>query len=87
MWRDPSPILVGNPHFSLFTSSISTNTHGCINEVEEDMLKIAEDEVVYKLGPEVEVAIIGTEDSNDTAVPEPPPSSPTPRIRNPASPP
>ena len=25
--------------------------HGCVNEAEEDMLMIAEDEVVYKLGP------------------------------------
>ena len=40
------------------------------------MLTIAEDEVVYKFGLEIEVAEIGTEDSSDTAVPEPPPTSP-----------
>ena len=49
------------------------------------MLTIAEDEVVYKLGPEIEVTEAGTEDSSDTAVPEPPPASPTPKSRKPAS--
>ena len=42
--------------------------HGCVNE--------AEDEVVYKLGPEVKMAETGTEDSSDTAILEPPPASP-----------
>ena len=59
--------------------------HGCINEAEEDMLTIAENEVVYKLGPEVEMAEIGLEDSNDTAVPEPPPASPPPKVQKPTS--
>ena len=45
--------------------------HGCVNEAEEDMLTIAEDEVVYKLSPEVEIAETGTKDSSNTAVPEP----------------
>ena len=61
--------------------------HECVNEAEEDMLAIAEYEVVYKFGPEVEVAKTGIEDSSDTTVPEPPPSSPTPKIRKPTSPP
>ena len=60
--------------------------HNCVNEAEEDMLTIAEDEVVYKLGPEVEVAETGTEDSSDTAVPEPPPASPPPKVQKPTSP-
>ena len=51
------------------------------------MLTITEDEVVYKLGPEVEIAETGTEDSSDTAVPEPPPASPPPKVRKPTSPP
>src|SRR5450631_1045314 len=51
------------------------------------MLTIAEDEVVYKIGPEVEVAETGTEDSSDTSVPEPPPVSSPPKVRKPASPP
>lgn len=34
--------------------------HECVNEAEEDMLAIAEYEVVYKFGPEVEVAKTGT---------------------------
>ena len=61
--------------------------HDCITREEEDMLTIAEDEVVYKLGPEVEVVETGTEDSSDTAVTEPAPTSPTPKIRKPTSPP
>ena len=61
--------------------------HSCVNEAEEDMLTIAEDEVVYKLCPEVELAETGPEDSSDTAVPEPPPTLPAPKIWNPASPP
>ena len=36
------------------------------------MLTIAEDEVVYKIAPEVKAPETGTEDSSDTAVPEPP---------------
>ena len=51
------------------------------------MLTISEDEVVYKLDLEVEVAETGTQDSSDTVVPEPPPSSPNPKIRKLASPP
>ena len=51
------------------------------------MLTVVEDEVVYKLGPEVEMAETGTEDSNDTAVLEPPPTSPTPKVQKPTSPP
>ena len=61
--------------------------HGCINEEEEDMLTIAEDEVVYKITPEVEVPETGTEDSSDTAVPEPPPVLSPPKVRKPTSPP
>ena len=51
------------------------------------MLTIATDEVVYKLGPKAKVADTETEDSNDPAVPEEPPVSPTPSFRKPASPP
>ena len=51
------------------------------------MLTIAEDKMVYKLGPEVGMAETGTEDSSDTAILEPPPASPPPKVRKPASPP
>ena len=51
------------------------------------MLTIAEDKVVYKLGSEVEMAETRTEDSNDTAVPEPTPTSPPPKVQKPTSPP
>ena len=51
------------------------------------MLTIAEDEVVYKLGIEFEIMEAGTKDSSDTAVPEPPPASPTLNSRKPTSPP
>ena len=47
MWRNLSSTLAG-----IF--------HGCVNEAEEDMLTIAEDKVVYKLGPDVEIAKTGT---------------------------
>ena len=43
--------------------------------------------MVYKLGPEVEMAETGTEDSSDIAVPEPTPASPPPKVRKPTSPP
>jgi hypothetical protein len=47
--------------------------YGCINEAEKDVLTIAEDEVVYKLGPEVELTEAGTEESSeDLVAPEPP---------------
>ena len=46
-------------------------------------MTIAEDEVVYELGPEVKMAETGTEDSSDTAVPEPTPASPLPKVRKP----
>ena len=61
--------------------------YDCFTAEEEDMLTIATDEVVYKLGPKAKVADTGTEDSNDPAVPEEPPVSPTPSFRKPASPP
>ena len=51
------------------------------------MLTIVEDEVVYKLGPEVEMEETGTEDSSDTAVPEPTPASPPLKVQKPTSPP
>ena len=59
--------------------------HGCINKEEEDMLTIAEDEVVYKITLEVEAPETGTEDSSDPAVLEPPPVSSPPKIRKPNS--
>jgi hypothetical protein len=37
--------------------------YGCINEAEEDALTIAEDEVAYKLGPEVVLEESGSEES------------------------
>ena len=61
--------------------------HGYVNEAEEDMLTIAKDEMMYRLGPEVEMAETRTEDSSDTAVPKPPPASPPPKVRKPTSPP
>jgi hypothetical protein len=58
--------------------------YGCINEAEEDALTIAEDEVVYKLGPEVELTEVGMEESSeDPAAPEPPLPDPIP-VRAPA---
>ena len=51
------------------------------------MLTIAEDKVVYKITPKVDVPETGTEDSSDTVVPEPPPVSSPPRVRKPTSPP
>ena len=54
---------------------------------EQDLLTIAADEVVYKLGPEAKVARTRTEDSSDPAVPEEPPVAPTPRVRKSTSPP
>jgi hypothetical protein len=39
---------------------------------------IAEDEVAYKLGPEIEVTEDKTEESpGDPVIPEPPPAAPT----------
>ena len=61
--------------------------HGCVNETEEYMLTIVEDKMVYKLSVEVEMAETGMEDSSDTAVPEPTPASPLPKVRKPTSPP
>ena len=61
--------------------------NGCVKEEEEDALIIAEDVVVYKLGPEVELTEAGTEESlSDLAVPEPPPTAPTPDSRRAATP-
>ena len=60
---------------------------GCVNEAEEDRLTIAEDKVMYKLGPELVMAETGTEDSSDTTVPEPTPASPPPKVRKLTSPP
>jgi hypothetical protein len=39
--------------------------YGCINEAEEDALTIAEDEVAYKLGPEVVLEESGSEESSE----------------------
>ena len=55
--------------------------HRCVNEAGEDMLTIAEVKVVYKLGPVAEMAETETEDSSNTAVPEPTPISPPLKIR------
>jgi hypothetical protein len=53
--------------------------YGCINEAEEDASTIAEDEVVYKLGPEVELTEAGSEESSeDPVAPEPPLPDPIP---------
>jgi hypothetical protein len=52
--------------------------NGCVNEVEKDALAIAEDEVTYKLGPEIKIMEAGTEESSgDPIIPEPPRSSRT----------
>ena len=61
--------------------------HDYVNEAEENTLTIAEDEVVYKLGPEVGMAETGTKDSSDIVVPEPTPASPPSKVRKPTSPP
>ena len=56
--------------------------NGCINEAEEDALMIVEDEVAYKLGPEVEPTEAETKESlSDRAVLEPPSAAPTPDSR------
>ena len=61
--------------------------YGCINEAEEDALTIAKNEVVYKLGLNVEVTEAGTEESSGyPAVPEPPPSAPAPEPRRTTTP-
>ena len=60
--------------------------HICINEAEEDALTIAEDEVVYKLGPEVEITEAGTKKLSDHAVLETPLVAPTPDSRKPTAP-
>jgi hypothetical protein len=61
--------------------------YGCINEAEEDALTIAEDEVVYKLGPEVKITETKMEEfSEDPVIPKPPPSAPTPKTRRAATP-
>jgi hypothetical protein len=53
--------------------------HGCINKAKEDALTIAEDEVVYKLGPKVELTEAETEESSeDPVAPEPPLPYPIP---------
>ena len=55
------------PHIDKKPSSFSPyilhiyQRSGCIKEKKEDALTIAEDEVVYKLGPEVELTKAGTE--------------------------
>ena len=65
--------------------------YGCINAAEEDALTIAEDKVVYKLGPDVEITEAGTEESSeDPFVPEPPHPLPFRKpgeqpLRNPAT--
>lgn len=54
----------------------------CINEAEKDALTIAEDMVVYKPGPDVDITEAETEEcSEDLAVPEPPPCVPVPKPR------
>jgi hypothetical protein len=61
--------------------------HGCLNDAEEDALTIAEDEAMYKLGPEVETTEAGTEESSeDLVIPEPPPFAPTLETRRAATP-
>ena len=60
--------------------------NGCINETEKDALTITEDEVVYKLRPDVELTEVGTEESlNALAVHEPPPLAPTLEARRTAT--
>ena len=73
------------PHISKKPSPLSPyilhlyQQNGCVKEEEEDSLTIAEDEVVYKLRPEVESTEAGTEESlSDPAVPESPPTATTP---------
>ena len=61
--------------------------YDCFIGEQEELLTIVADEVVYKLGPEAEMAETGTEDSSDPAVPEVLPVSSTPKIRKPTSPP
>jgi hypothetical protein len=46
--------------------------YGCINKAEQNALTIAENEMVYKLGPEVELTEARTEESSkDHVAPEP----------------
>jgi hypothetical protein len=61
--------------------------NGCVNEAEEDALAIPEDEVTYKLGPEIKILEAGTEESlGDPVVPEPPLVAPIPDSRRVATP-
>ena len=81
------------PHISKKPSPLSPyilylyQRNGCVNEAEEDAITIAKDEVVYKLGLDVELTEAGTEESlSDPTVPEPPPAAPTPKVRRAATP-
>jgi hypothetical protein len=55
--------------------------YGCINEMEEDALIIEEDEVVYKLGPKLELTEAETKESSEGPVaPKPPLPDPIPAL-------
>ena len=81
------PYIVRKPSFLSPCILHLYQQYGCINEVEEDALTIAEDEVVYKLGPEVKIRGAGTKESlEDLVVPEPPPFASVPKTRRAATP-
>ena len=61
--------------------------YDCFIVEEEDLLNIVADEVVYKLGPKVEVGETGMKDSNDPAILKEPPVSPILSFLKLASPP
>ena len=56
--------------------------YDCFTGEDEDLWTIAADEVVYKLGPETEMAETGTEDSSNHAVRKHLPSPPHPGSGN-----
>ena len=80
------------PHIGKEPSPLSPNIlhlyqqNGCVNEVEEDALTIAEDKVAYKLGPEIELTEAGTEEPlSDPTVPKPSLAALTPDSRKTAA--
>ena len=61
--------------------------NGCVNEAKENAITIAEDDVVFKLGPNVELTEAGTEESlSDPAIHEPSPAARIPEVRRVATP-
>lgn len=83
----------GDPHIGKKPSPLSPyilhlyQQNGSVNEAEENALTIAEDEVAYKLGPEIKPTEAGIEESlSDPTVLELPHALPTPDSRKTTAP-